>query len=358
MTVSAFVNHEYVIILLMKLFFILISGFFCGIALVFLLYPLFLHKQPAVSVDSPPAIIEKPLEKYAIDALSQRQFSPSDIRIGNTLAESTDSTSFMFYFSDSGKKVSGVLTAPNEPGDYPVIIMIRGFAAQERYTPGYGTQRVAEHLAANGFMTLAPDFLGYGESDTTSENIFERRFQTYTTTLTLLASLNEVNDALDDQSINARLLPDQVGIWGHSNGGQITLTVLEVTQKAYPTVLWAPVSKPFPYSILYYTDGYEDYGKGLRRDLAAFEKDYDVESFNPAGYLERIQAPLQIFQGDMDTEVPLAWSDELVDKLKKLEKEVDYFTYAGADHSLVPTGWNDAVVKLAEFYRTQLSTGR
>ena len=54
MTVSAFVNHEYVIILLMKLFFILISGFFCGIALVFLLYPLFLHKQPAVSVDSPP----------------------------------------------------------------------------------------------------------------------------------------------------------------------------------------------------------------------------------------------------------------------------------------------------------------
>ena len=36
-------------------------------------------------------------------------------------------------------------------------------------------------------------------------------------------------------------------------------------------ILWAPVSKPFPYNILYYTDEAEDRGKWLRGEIAKFE---------------------------------------------------------------------------------------
>ena len=56
-----------------------------------------------------------------------------------------------------------------------------------------GTKRVGEYFAENGYITLAPDFLGYGGSDSESENIFESRFQTYTTTLTLLTNVSKEN---------------------------------------------------------------------------------------------------------------------------------------------------------------------
>jgi len=37
-------------------------------------------------------------------------------------------------------------------------------------------------------------------------------------------------------------------------------------------MLWNPVSKLFPYSILYYTDSFEDKGKALRASLAKLDK--------------------------------------------------------------------------------------
>ena len=102
---------------------------------------------------------------------------------------------------------------------------------------------MGEYFRDNEYITLAPDFLGYGGSDSESSNIFESRFQTYTTVLTLLKSINKENFPNWDQK--------NIFIWAHSNGGQIALTVLEITGENYPTVLWAPVTESFPYSILF-----------------------------------------------------------------------------------------------------------
>lgn len=303
-----------------------------------------------------PSIIEeviqpRPLEKYTIDNLSAAQFGPSEIQIGEIIEEKDDFTSYVFYFYVDGEKVSGMLNIPKEAGGYPIIVMVRGYVDQATYETGMGTRRGAEYLASNGFITISPDFLGYGESDMPSENVFEQRFQTYTTLLTLLNSIQNISPAFTSKSLEFQILPEKVGIWAHSNGGQIALTALEVTQKAYPTALWAPVSKPFPYSILYYTDEAEDHGKALRKNLAEFEKEYDVEEYSFVNYLDRITAPLQLHQGTADDAVPVKWTDELSEKLKKLDKEIEYFTYPGADHNLMPNGWNPAIERAEKFYR-------
>ena len=130
------------------------------------------------------------------------------------------------------------------------------------------------------------------------------------------------------------------------------MTVLEISQKEYPTVLWAPVSKPFPYSILYYTDEAEDRGKALRKKLAEFEKDYDVELYSLTNYLDRIKAPVLIQQGTGDEAVPKKWNDALVVQIKKVNPnlKVNYFIYPGADHNLTP-GWNSVVNRDVEFYK-------
>ena len=179
---------------------------------------------------------------------------------------------------------------------------------------------------------------------------FENRFQTYTTAISLLNSLDNLNDELDG-SVSADI--NKIGIWGHSNGGHIALATLAITGKEYPTVLWAPVSKSFPYSILYYTDETDDQGKALRMALNEFEKLYDVSDFSPERYYKWIKAPIEINQGTADQEVPYWWSDELVDILEENEIDVTYNKFPGANHNLQPA-WNDAVESTIEFYNSNL----
>jgi len=296
-----------------------------------------------------------PLKKYSVQNLKKTKFFGKQIQIKKEL-DSTDSfTSYQYFSYNDSKRVSGLINIPKQAGEYPIAILLRGYVDKEIYTSGVGTQRVGEFLAQNGYITIAPDFLGYGKSDKPSKDGLEERFQTYTTTLELLASLNSVNSALIEKGISdITANPDKAVIWGHSNGGHIALTALVISGKNYPTVLWAPVSKPFPYSILYYTDQYTDRGKYLRKLLADFETDYDIEKYNPINYLKSIKAPIQIHQGTMDEDVPVTWSDELNSELNKFKINVDYFTYDGSDHNLLPNGWSLAIVESLKFFNLQL----
>lgn len=301
---------------------------------------------------------EKPLENYTFENLSKAQFKPGEITLGKVVKDEDNFTSQVFYFyvdpqTNSGqtKKVSGVINIPKKSGNLPVIVMFRGYVDREKYSSGVGTQRAGEYFAKNGFITLAPDFLGYGESDNPSENPIEERFQTYTTALTLLESIQNLNKTLISNNLDVNANTTKVSIWGHSNGGQIAISILEITDRSYPIVLWAPVTKPFPYAILYYTDEFSDRGKLLRRVLADFEKDYDVELYNPANFFEKINAPMSLHQGLNDESVPAKWSDEFYDKLKDLDKDIVYFKYPNADHNLSPSGWSQAASRSLEFYK-------
>ncbi|MDZ4227901.1 MAG: prolyl oligopeptidase family serine peptidase [Candidatus Levybacteria bacterium] len=312
---------------------------------------------------------EKPLLKYTFANLKKTKFQPHPIALGISLDEKENYISQMFYYTirdviggeNKEKKVSGLINIPRKEGTYPVVIMIRGFVPIETYATGIGTKRAGEVFAENGFITLAPDFLGYGESDNPEGGSIEERLQTYTAVLTLLSSLNNLNSGLT-ASYSGKIKADvsRVGIWGHSNGGHIAISILEITGKNYPTVLWAPVSKPFPYSILYFTDDIADHGKALRKVVAEFENDYDIELYSPSNFYSWINASIEIHQGTADDAVPLKWSDQLVSDLKKLEKNVTYFTYPGADHNLLPASpqggpdWGTAVQRSLDFYKSHL----
>lgn len=302
-----------------------------------------------------PILQEKPLKKYTIQSLRERDFPGSEINLSEVLKEDESFSAYLFYFTSDGKKVSGLANIPKATGVYPVIIMFRGYVDQEIYETGVGTKNTAEAFARQGFITLAPDFLGYGDSDFPSDNPMEERFQTYTTALNLLTSVKNLPETLKLADIEGvEIDADRVGIWGHSNGGQIALSVLEVTGHSYSTVLWAPVSKPFPYSILYYTDEFEDRGKALRRVLAEFEKDYDVEEYNPTNFFAWISAPIQLHQGSSDEAVPQQWSDELSEILEELGVEISYYTYPREDHNLSRGSWSEVVGRSVIFYREEL----
>ncbi len=290
------------------------------------------------------------LDKYAIDNLSRAEVKNSSIEVGKPLSEGKNHVSYLFNLefdseltSNKLTKTTGQINIPKESGPFPIIVMIRGYVDQKIYQTGTGTKRAAEVFADSGYITIAPDFLGYGGSDSEAGNIFESRFQTYVTVMSLLSAIHNL----------PKWDGGNIFIWAHSNGGQIAFTVLAVTGGAYPTTLWAPVSKPFPYSVLYYTDESDDGGKLIRKELAKFEDLYDTDIYSFTNYLDRINAPLQIHQGGADDAVPTEWTNEIVERLKKLNKDLEYYTYPKNDHNMQPD-WDMVVQRDLDFFAKHL----
>jgi dipeptidyl aminopeptidase/acylaminoacyl peptidase len=307
-------------------------------------------KELVLSPEAPWLVVEKPLLKYSFPELRKRVFQSDGIWIeGSPTSLKASLGASTFYYWVGGKKVSGQTYVPRgqaPEGGWPVVIMIRGYVDREIFQSGIGTQRAAEYFAKNGFLTLAPDFFGYGESDIAPNNSLEERFLCPIEVLQLIASVKNLVQAN----------PEKINIWGHSNGGQIALSVLEISNKNYPTVLWAPVSKPFPYSILYYTDEYDDYGKALRKLVAGFDVQYDANEFSIHNYYDWIEAPIQVHQGTADEAVPLKWSEALEKTLREKGKTVKLYVYPGADHNLAgppsgEAGWDEAVQRSLEWFK-------
>jgi len=316
------------------------------------------QKQVILSPEAPWMQIEKPLEKYSFPELKNRVFNGSEIELGKILQDNNSYVSRVFYYKVEDRKISGQINIPKTKkpvNGYPVIVMIRGYVDREIYEIGVGTKNGAGYFSNNGFMTLAPDFLGYGESDMPPNNSLEERFMRPMQMMELIVSVKNL-DSADEKKI---------AMWGHSNGGQIALSVLEISGKKIPTSLWAPVSKPFPYSILYYTDEFDDRGRALRKVVAGFEALYEADEYSIENYYDWIKAEIQIHQGTVDDAVPIEWSEELNKKLKELDKNVKLFIYSGVDHNLRgPTsppvggfrgasGWDEAVARDLEFFRKE-----
>jgi len=286
-------------------------------------------------------------DKYSFPALAAREFEGSEIVLEKILKEGNGFTSWIFSYKSDGKRITGMADIPDNDSysdRLPVVVLIRGFVPEEIYETGMGSQPMADFLAKEGFVTLAPDFLGFGGSDMPPAVGFlsplADRFEKPVAVLNLLASI-ETLPQVDSQNIF---------FWAHSNGGQIALSVLEITKRDIPTVLWAPVTKAFPYNLLHYSDEAEDQGKYLRKLVSEFEKDYDSDLFSIHNYFSDIVAPLQLHQGKADQEVPVWWSDEFVTQMNGLDKEIEYFTYDGADHNMAPA-WQQAAEESLEFYK-------
>ncbi len=338
-----------------------------------------------------------PLLKYAIPQLKALQSQPQQaLQVKKIITQDLESNlyTFLISYQSQGKTISGALTLKLEsansatsnpitestlptPTALPIIIMLRGYVPLEIYSPGVGTKNAASAFANQGYLTIAPDFLGFGESDTEPTDTWEARFLKPLNIMDLLATLQKfptINlSAFPKLPVTTVTLdPQKIGIWAHSNGGQIAVTTLEALAEPIPTTLWAPVLAPFPYSILYFSDEYEDEGKEMRKYLSQFEENYDVFDFSLTKHLSHLQGPLQIHHGGRDDSALLSWSEEFLAKvdlenerrnnestksatlaaqLKKIE--VNFYSYPNADHNLQPN-WEQAIQRDLEFFEKNL----
>lgn len=283
-------------------------------------YPKVLGKQTArnvLPVVPPDPTPDQPLRKYSIQNLESYPFVLSEINLEKVLEKNSDFTAYLFSFKTLGKKMTGQINIPNGSADkeYPVIVLVRGYVDIEEYRTGVGTSPVAAEFAKGGYVTVAPDFLGFGGSDPSGPG-WEERFEKPVNVIELIKSLRQ-HSQLEFKKTFFKINPQRLGIWAHSNGGQITLSSLEAMGEPIPTAVWAPVTAPFPYSVLYYSDEMDDGGKGMRSAVAGFESVYNVQEYSLTQHLARLRGPIQLHQGTADDAVPKKWSDEFVKKVKE-----------------------------------------
>lgn len=320
---------------------------------------------------------EYPYNQYTFSALRDRTYDASPITVEKELKHEEGFTSYLFSYSPMGRKVTGQLNVPDEVSSTtPVIVMVRGFVPLEIYSTGVGTKNGAAAFARAGFITMAPDFFGYGGSDSEPQDSWQARFEKPIVVIDLIKSIEQSGIPIHDEPYTT----NAIGLWGHSNGGQIALSVLEITKQPYPTSLWAPVTAPFPYSVLFFSDEDEDEGKGLRLWVNHIDKDYDLRQFSVTDFLDGLLGPIQLHHGTADEAALKVWSDEFIQKIDKendhrefVKKQyeqsatesakaddpllqpidIKYYQYPGADHNLQP-GWDTVVERDIAFYTKYL----
>jgi hypothetical protein len=321
-----------------------------------------------------PTPFPTPLQKYAIEEAERLNLEGSPLTIVQPFETADAFTSYLFTYRTMCKTMSGLMHVPRplpkQPA--PVLILVRGYVPPETYQPGAGTKRAAEVFAQHGYVTFAPDFLGYGSSDPDFENNWESRFTKPLQLIELIKSLRALDAQIPlELPLNGGVQSGtagsiaidatRLGLWAHSNGGQITLTALEILRDPIPTTLWAPVTAPFPYSILFFSDEQSDEGKAMRADLQLFEKAYDVFDFSLTQHLDRLRGAIQLHHGLADEAALIAWSDEFRDRLKSAQAELPrnqrveltYYRYPDTDHNMRPA-WDQVISRDLTFFEKQL----
>ncbi|MEN8253766.1 MAG: hypothetical protein ABFQ62_05340 [Patescibacteria group bacterium] len=332
---------------------------------------------------------KRPLQQYSINNLQKREYTASPITIEKIFEENTNFTSYLFSYITTDKRMTGQINIPliRAYGKKPkTILMIRGYLPAETYETGMGTKNAASVFARAEYITIAPDFFGYADSDNESEDVWEARFVKPVNVIELIESIKAANyiiggeiELSEEQAVSIERLNgekpspldgDELAIWAHSNGGQITLSVLEILGEPIPSTLWAPMVAPFPYSILYFGWDEADEGKEQRKWISMLEEDYDVLDFSITNHLEKLTGPIQIHHGSADNQVLTTWVESLVEKIKKpkpspeMEREsgsapanqmgeVIYYSYPNTDHNLQPA-WNTAIQRDLKFFEENL----
>ena len=131
--------------------------------------------------------------------------------------------------------------------------------------------------------------------------------------------------------------PDRLGIMGHSYGGYSTLSVIVQSTRFKAAVDSAgPGDLISDYGIMdakggTFGVGWAETGQGKMGGTPWQFRDRYIEN-SPIFYLDRVQTPVLIIQGGLDSTVPHQQAEEVFVGLRRLGKEVTYANYAGEDH--------------------------
>jgi dipeptidyl aminopeptidase/acylaminoacyl peptidase len=285
-----------------------------------------------------------------IESLRTETHNGSDLTFVKTAEETKTLINKIISYKAGNLTLYALLSIPKQKkpaSGFPVIIVNHGHIPQDSYSTLNSYKSVTSYYAANGFLVLKPDYRGHASSAKGNEQYSLERLSYPLDVLALLSLIPEIPEAD----------PDNIFMYGHSMGGQITLTVLEVTDKIKAASLWAPVSVAFPESSLYFMRKHNtklaDELKTAYNELLGEE---NYSKFSPIAYTQYIKSPLIIQHGTTDESVPYSWTLDLLKVLDKNNIPYTFYSYENENHNLGRRSFYTALKRDVDFFRSHMKT--
>lgn len=233
-------------------------------------------------------------------------------------------TEFFKIGIGNGVELDGWMMKPpnfNAQKSYPLLIYVYGEPAGQTVLKRWGADYYLWHLmlTQQGYIVASVDSRG-----TPAPRGREWRKSIYRQ-IGIQSPADQV--AAVKALLNQRpyLDPERVGSWGHSGGGQMTLSAMF----RYPDVYRAGIARSFVSDQRLYDTIYQERFMGLPDDN---EEGYRLGS--PITHAAGLKGDILLIHGTADDNVHYQSTEQLVDKLIELNKTFDLMIYPDHSHSL------------------------
>lgn len=286
-------------------------------------------------------------DRPSIENIFEKEFDGRDFSIGRVLDRNAAYTRYFVTYKSGNLVISGIMNVPSGSGPFPILILNHGYIDPSIYTNGRGLRREQDYLARRGFVVAHPDYRNHAESTNVDDDEWGNR----------LGYVEDVINAV--VALRASGLPfldrDAVGMLGHSMGGGIAQTIaVSKPDLVKAFVLYAPVSM----------DARDSYFKYMNDDTARAARIADLyglpeetssiwDELSPQTYVDRILAPILLFQGTNDKSVPMEWSEKTAALLKERGKSIETIFYERETHEFGPK-WTDFMERTVEFFQKNI----
>jgi dipeptidyl aminopeptidase/acylaminoacyl peptidase len=261
----------------------------------------------------------RPPEAWVVETATGKANPVTDSRMGGLYEDDLVDVELVSYPTFDGREIPAWLYRPQIEGKVPVVLSIHGGPeAQEKplYQPLY------QYLLSRGIAVLATNIrgsTGYGKS---YQRLVQRDWGG--------GDMQDWEHAVKWLHEQDWVEKEKIGVYGGSYGGFAVLTCVTRLPQ-----YWAAAVDIFgPSNLVTFAKAVPPTWK---RFIARFVGDPETEADvllerSPITYVENARAPLLVIQGATDPRVVKGESDQLVEKLQSLGREVEYVVFDDEGH--------------------------
>jgi dipeptidyl aminopeptidase/acylaminoacyl peptidase len=261
----------------------------------------------------------RPPEVWIVDTATGAARTVTESRIGVPSEDDLVDIELVSYPTFDDRDIPAWLYRPDVDGEVPVVLSIHGGPeAQERplYMPMY------QYLLSRGIAVLATNIrgsTGYGKS---YQRLVQRDWGG--------GDLKDWDHAVKWLHEQDWVDNERIGVYGGSYGGFAVLTC--VTR--LPDHWAAAVDIVGPSNLITFAKAVPPtWRRMIKKFVGDPEEDAELlRERSPMTYIENVKAPLLVIQGAKDPRVVKPESDQLVEKLRSLGREVEYVVFDDEGH--------------------------